>query len=200
MNMQDTTDHRPMVQDLSTFKMPPGFRGRPGWYVQLWWIVQASLFRWSPQFAYAYRAWLLRLFGAKIGKKVVIRPTATITYPWKVDIGDYAWVGDDVVLYSLGPITIGQHTVVSQRSYLCAGDHDYTLPDFPIRGEAIHIGEQCWIAADTYIAPGIKIGAQTLVGARSSIFADLPAGMVCLGTPCKAVKKRARKVPHQVDS
>lgn len=191
MTMLDTTDHRPMVQDLSKFKMPPGFRGRPGWYVQLWWVVQASLFRWSPQFAYGYRASLLRLFGAKVGKKVVIRPTATITYPWKVEIGDYAWVGDDVVLYSLGPITIGQHSVVSQRSYLCAGDHDYTQPDFPIRGRAINIGEQCWIAADTYVAPGVNIGKRTVVGARSSVFINLPSDHICLGTPCKPMKMRA---------
>lgn len=179
-----------MVQDLSRFRMPAGFRGRPGWYVQLWWAVQATLFRGSPQFAYHYRAALLRLFGAKVGKHVVIRPSATITYPWKVQIGDYAWIGDNAVLYSLGDISIGAHAVVSQRSYLCAGDHDYQEPDFPIRSKKITIGEQCWLAADTFVAPGVTIGAGTVVGARSSVFSDLPANMVCLGSPCKPVKTR----------
>lgn len=181
---------RPMVQDLSRFRMPAGFRGRPGWYVQLWWAVQATLFRGSPQFAYRYRAALLRLFGAQVGKHVVIRPSATITYPWKVQIGDYAWIGDDAVLYSLGDISIGAHAVVSQRSYLCAGDHDYQVPDFPIRGQKITIEEQCWIAADTFVAPGVTIGAGTVVGARSSVFSDLPGNMVCLGSPCRPVKSR----------
>lgn len=182
---------RQMVQDLSQFRIPVGFRGRPGWYVQLWWTVQATLFRGSPQFAYRYRAALLRLFGAKVGKKVVIRPSATITYPWKVEIGDYAWIGDDTVLYSLGDISIGAHAVVSQRSYLCAGDHDYRAPDFKIRGQQITIGEQCWLAADTFVAPGVSIGAGSVIGARSSVFSDLPANMVCIGSPCRPVKTRA---------
>ena len=183
-------EQQPAVQDLSRFRLPPGFRGRPGWYVQLWWAAQATVFRWSPQFAYGFRAWVLRLFGAKVGKKVVIRPTVTITYPWKVEIGDYAWIGDDAVLYSLGDIAIGAHAVVSQRSYLCAGDHDYKQPDFPIRGRRIEIGAECWIAADTFVAPGITIGAGSVIGARSSVYTDLPSGMVCMGSPCKPIKRR----------
>jgi putative colanic acid biosynthesis acetyltransferase WcaF len=99
-------------QKLSQFKLPKDFRGKPGWYVQLWWIVQDTLFRWSPQFMYGWRRLLLRLFGAKVGKNVIIRPTAKITYPWKVKIGDYSWIGDDVVLYSLGEIVIGDNVVI----------------------------------------------------------------------------------------
>jgi putative colanic acid biosynthesis acetyltransferase WcaF len=180
----------PTIQDLSKFKMPPGFRGRPGWYVQLWWLVQATLFRWSPQVAYGYRAALLRLFGAKVGKKVIIRPTATVTYPWKVDIGDYAWIGDDAVLYSLGEIIIGAHSVVSQRSYLCAGDHDYRRCDFPIQGKRIVVEDECWVAADTFIAPGVRIGRGSVIGARSSVFSDQPERMVCVGNPCRPIKMR----------
>ncbi|MGR6775464.1 WcaF family extracellular polysaccharide biosynthesis acetyltransferase [Sphaerotilus sulfidivorans] len=179
-----------MLQDLSRFRIPAGFRGRPGWYVQLWWAVQSTLFRCSPQFAYSYRAALLRIFGAKVGKNVVIRPTATFTYPWKVEIGDYSWIGDNAVIYSLGEISIGAHSVISQRSYLCAGDHDYQKIDFPIRGQHIKIGDQCWLAADTFVAPGTTIGSRTVVGARSSVFSDLPADMVCLGSPCKPIKTR----------
>jgi putative colanic acid biosynthesis acetyltransferase WcaF len=179
-----------MMQDLSAFKMPPGFRGRSAWMVQLWWLVQASLFRWSPQFAYRFRNWLLRCFGARIGKNVLIRPTATITYPWKVKIGDYAWVGDHAVLYSLGEIDIGAHAVVSQSSYLCAGDHDHTCSNFPIRGRKIRIGNQAWLATDVFVAPGVTIGDGAVIGARSSVFHDMPAGMVCLGSPAKPVKPR----------
>ena len=180
-----------MRQDLSTFRMPAGFRGRSALAVQLWWLVQASLFRGSPQFAYGFRRWLLRLFGAQVGQGVVVRPSATITYPWKVSIGDYAWVGDDVVLYSLGEIEIGAHAVVSQSSYLCAADHDYTDPAFPIRSRRITIGPEVWVAADVFVAPGVTIGRAAVIGARSSVFADMPAGMVCFGYPCKPVKQRA---------
>src|ERR1035438_2987511 len=68
-----------MIQDLRSFKLPANFRGRSTWFVQFWWLVQATLFRCSPQVAYAWRRWLLRLFGAKIGKGVLIRSTVEIT-------------------------------------------------------------------------------------------------------------------------
>ena len=179
-----------LIQDLSSFRMPADFRGRSALAVQLWWLVQASLFKGSPQFAYGFRRWLLRLFGAQVGQGVVIRPSATITYPWKVSIGDHAWVGDNVVLYSLGEIEIGAHAVVSQSSYLCAADHDYTDPTFPIRSRKITIGLEAWVAADVFVAPGVTIGQAAVIGARSSVFADMPAGMVCFGYPCKPVKQR----------
>lgn len=180
----------PTRQDLSKFKLPKGFRGRPGWYVQIWWIVQATLFRCSPQFAYRFRANILRAFGANIGKNTIIRPTVTITYPWKVSIGVNSWIGDDVTLYSLGNITIGENTVISQRSYICAADHDYKQPDFPIRARPIDIGNECWLATDTFVAPGISIGSGTVVGARSLVVKNLPGDMVCIGNPCKPVKSR----------
>ena len=111
-------------QDLTFFRLPKGFRGGSAIKVQLWWLIQATLFHHSPQFAYGFRRWILRCFGAQVGQGTIIRPTVTITYPWKVTIGDYAWIGDDVVLYSLGDIEIGSHAVVSQKCYLCTGDHD----------------------------------------------------------------------------
>lgn len=179
-----------MMQDLSRFRLPPNFRGRSAVVVQLWWLVQATLFRCSPQFAYGFRNWLLRCFGAQVGRKVLVRPTATVTYPWKVKIGDYAWIGDNAVLYSLGDIEIGANAVVSQATYLCAGDHDYTQPDFPIRGRKITIQEQAWLAADVFVAPGITIGKGCVIGARSSVFHDMPAGMVCMGSPARPLKPR----------
>jgi putative colanic acid biosynthesis acetyltransferase WcaF len=177
-------------QDLRNFKVPKGFRGRPEWYVQLWWLVQWFLFRPSPQVLYGWRRFLLRVFGAQISRNVLIRPTVMVTYPWKLRIGDYSWIGDDVVLYSLGEITIGAHTVISQRSYLCAGTHDYTAPGFDIASLPICIGDQAWIATDVFVAPGVNIGAGTVVGARSSVFTDLPEGMICYGNPATAIRPR----------
>jgi putative colanic acid biosynthesis acetyltransferase WcaF len=178
------------VQDLSKFRLPKDFRGRSAVVVQLWWVAQSLLFHTSPQVAYGFRNWLLRLFGARIGQHVIIRPTARITYPWKLTIGDYAWIGDDVVLYTLGEIDIGAHAVVSQSSYLCAADHDYAQQDFPIRDQKIVIGEQAWVAADVFIAPGVTVGAGAVIGARSSVFRDMPSGMVCMGHPAKPIKPR----------
>lgn len=177
-------------QDLSSFTMPPGFRGRSAVTVQLWWIVQALLFRPSPQFMYGWRRWLLRRFGAEIGSGVILRPTMRVQFPWKVSIGDYAWIGDDVVLYSLGPITIGEHAVISQKSYLCTGSHDPLRKDFPIFHRAIVVEPECWIATDVYVGPGVTIGRGAVVGARSSVFRDLAGGTIYVGSPAKPIRDR----------
>jgi putative colanic acid biosynthesis acetyltransferase WcaF len=160
--------------------------------VQLWWIVQATLFAISPQFMFGWRRWLLRLFGAKVGRGVLLRPSVRVTYPWNVSIGDYAWVGDDVVLYSLGEIEIGEHAVVSQRSYLCAASHDYTRVDFPIYARKVTLEAQAWLATDVFVAPGVTIGKGAVVGARSSVFHDLPPMMVCVGSPARPTRPRMR--------
>ena len=177
-------------QRLDRYVNPENFRGRPAVFVQLWWLVQKTLFAWSPQFMFGWRRFLLRLFGAKIGKKVHVRPSCQITFPWKVSIGDYAWVGDDVVLYSLGEIEIGEHAVISQRAYLCTGSHDYSAIGFDIYQKPVRIGAQVWIAADVYVAPGVVIGAGAVVGARSTVFQDLPGGMICYGYPAVPVRSR----------
>jgi putative colanic acid biosynthesis acetyltransferase WcaF len=178
------------MQDLKQFKLPKNFRGKNALIVQLWWIVQATLFKLSPQFAYGWRRFLLRLFGAKIGKDVIIRPTVKVTYPWKVTIGDYSWIGDDVTLYSLGEIEIGKNTVISQKSYICTGSHDMHSVDFAIFAKKITIKDGCWIATDVFVAPNVTIENDVVVGARSSVFNSLPKNKVCIGTPAKPIKDR----------
>ena len=182
-----------MMQNLSQYQTPKDFRGRSKIKVQLWWLVYTLLFRPSPQIMYGWRRFLLRRFGAKIGKKVILRPTTQITYPWKVSIGNFSWIGDDVVLYSLGEISIGSNTVVSQRSYICTGNHDYLSKNFDIYAQKISIGSKCWLASDVYVAPSVNIGDGTVVGARSSVFKDLPANKVCIGSPAKPIKNRIAK-------
>jgi putative colanic acid biosynthesis acetyltransferase WcaF len=177
-------------QRLDAFILPAKFRGRSAAIVQLWWIVQATLFARSPQFLYGWRRFLLRLFGARIGRAVLIRPTVRVTYPWKIYIGDYSWIGDDVVLYSLGEIIIGKHTVISQKSYLCTGSHDYASLSFNIYSEPVQIGNEVWIATDVFVAPGVRVGDGSVVGARSSVLHDLPPGKVCYGNPAEPIKDR----------
>ena len=179
-----------MIQNLSQYQTPKDFRGKSKITVQLWWVVYALLFRPSPQVMYGWRRFLLRSFGAKVGRKVILRPTTQITYPWKVSIGDYSWIGDDVVLYSLGTIA---NSVISQRCYICTGSHDYQTESFDIYAQKITIGSECWLATDVYVAPSVNIGNGTVVGARSSVFKDLPANKVCIGTPAKPIKDRIPK-------
>ena len=177
-------------QDLSLFTVPDSFRGKSKMTVQLWWIVQATLFSWSPQFLYGWRTFLLRLFGAQIGKHTKIRSTVKITYPWKVKIGDYTWIGDDSVLYSLGDITIGSHVAVAHKVYFNTGGHYYEKKAFDIFFKPVVIEDECWITNDVYVAPGITIGRGTIVAARSTVLKNLPPVKICVGTPAQPIKDR----------
>jgi putative colanic acid biosynthesis acetyltransferase WcaF len=90
----------------------------------------------------------------------------------------------------LGEIEIGSHSVISQQCYVCAGDHDYRKIDFEIRGPTITVGSECWVAAGTFIGPRVQIGDGCVIGARSTVIASLPDGMVCYGTPCTPKTRR----------
>jgi len=177
-------------QRLDLFRLPAQFRGKSGAYVQFWWLIQALLFKPLPQICYPIRRSILRAFGATVGDGVKIRPGVEVTYPWKVTIGENTWIGDNVTLYSLGEISIGNNAVVSQDSYICAADHDYSDPTFPIRARAVTIEDEVWVASDVWVGPGVTIGAGAVVGARSTVINDQPRAMVCAGSPCKPIKPR----------
>ena len=175
----------PSLVDLRKYNPVDFDRGRSNWVVMLWWLVQAIAFPLSPHNFNGFRVWLLRLFGAEIGKGAVIRPTSRFTFPWKVAIGDYSWIGDDVVLYSLERIEIGCHCVISQKSYLCTGSHNLRDRTFNLETAPIKIGNGVWVASDCFIAAGVSIGANSAIGARSSVFKDIPMQQVAWGTPCR---------------
>ncbi|NBD23609.1 putative colanic acid biosynthesis acetyltransferase [Paenibacillus glycinis] len=165
-------------------------RGRSNAVVVLWWLVQGSLFRYSLQPMYAWRRFLLRLFGTEIGEGVQIRPTAKITYPWKLKIGAHTWIGDECELYSLDYIHIGNHCVVSQRSYLCTGSHSLQDPNFGLITKPIAVKDGAWVASDVFIYPGVTIHEMGVAAARSTVTKDIPAGQVYAGTPAKFQKMR----------
>lgn len=178
------------IQDLSRFKVPAGFRGRSKVVVALWWAVEATLFRYSPASLYGWRRALLRLFGAKIGAKARIKPTVRITYPWKVAVGAYSWVGQRVELYSLGPITIGSNVCISQDSYLCAGYHDRRDPTFGIHSAPIVVEDEAWIASQVFVMPGVTIHHGAVVGVRSLVNRDVAAQTLVAGQPAKYIGPR----------
>ncbi|GAB3180941.1 hypothetical protein GCM10027291_49370 [Telluribacter humicola] len=115
-------------------------------------------------------------------------------------IGDNCWIGDGVVLYNLGEIIIGTNVVVSQKSYLCTGSHDYEAINFPIYSKPIVIEDDCWIATDVYVGPGVVIKRGTVVGARSSVFKSLPGNKICIGSPAKPIKDRLAATEEDIYS
>jgi putative colanic acid biosynthesis acetyltransferase WcaF len=152
--------------------------------------VQGLLFRLSPQAFYGWRRFLLRLFGAQIGRGVILRPSVTVTYPWKLKIGDWSWIGDHVTLYTVGEIVIGESAVVSQHSYLCTSSHDHTRPTFDTLVEPIHIESEAWLATNVFVGPGVTVGRGTVIGACSVVLKDVPPGMICSGNPLKVLRPR----------
>lgn len=183
----------PPQVDLSQYDQSWYEVGRPKWVVLTWWLVQAIAFPLTLHAHHGPRRALLRLFGARIGKHTVIRPSARFYYPWKISIGDYSWIGSGVEFYSLDTIRIGSHCVVSQKSYLCTGSHQPDDPAFGLTTAPITLENGVWVATDCFIGPGVTIGANTLVGARSSVFSDLPPEHICVGSPCRPYKPRQIK-------
>ncbi len=159
---------------------------------ELWALVQATVFRWSPRGWHGFRARLLRLFGADIPEpeKVVIFPTARIVFPRNLALAPRSMVGPHVRLYNLAPISLGRGANLSQHCHLCAGTHDFLRWSMPLVKRPIVIGENAWLAADVFVGPGVTVGELSVVGARSVVVRDLPARMICVGNPCKPVKTR----------
>jgi putative colanic acid biosynthesis acetyltransferase WcaF len=155
-----------------------------------WAVVESTLFRMSFHNWYPWRAWLLRRFGATVGRKVRIRRTVRIEIPWNLSLGDEVIVGDAVILYALGPITVGPRTLISQYAHLCAGSHDYTIPQYPLLRPPIAIGADAWVAADAFVGPGVTIGNRAIVGARSSVFKDVPSNTIVGGNPARVIRER----------
>ncbi len=155
-----------------------------------WNLVQAVFIRPSPGRAMGWRRFWLKLFGAKVGKLSGIRPTTRIVHPWLLTLKDFAMLGDHVIVYNLGPVTVGEHSVVSQNTHLCAGTHDYTKPELPLVRSPITIGNGVWVCADAFIGPGVTIGDNVVVGARAVVVKDVEPGVVVAGNPAKVVKPR----------
>ena len=156
----------------------------------LWECVQLPFLPLRPRALSTLRVALLRLFGAKIGKNVLICGGVRIHVPWNLELGDYVAIGDKVEVYNLAPVRVGAHSVISQHTYLCAASHDYTRTDFPLYSEPITIGKQAWVASGAFIGPGVTIGEGSVVGARSVVLRDVPSWVVAAGHPCQVIKAR----------
>jgi putative colanic acid biosynthesis acetyltransferase WcaF len=183
------------TQDLSRYRNPDNLRGASAFKVQLWWIVQALLMHTSPQFMYGWRRFLLRLFGARIGEGVIIRPSVRVTYPWRLTVGDRAWIGDFVDVYTLDTITIGNNAVVSQYTKLITGTHDFRKPTFDMVTKPIAIEDQAWVAANCFIAPGVTIGKGAVVLACSLVLKDVPELTIVAGQPATSKGMRNHNEP-----
>ncbi len=156
----------------------------------IWGFVYIVLFRYSPRPFHSWRSFLLRLFGAQIGRGVHIYPAVKIWAPWNLVAKDEAGVANGVDLYTQGKIYLGYRSIISQRSYICTGTHDFTQKGHPLYTQDIYIGDYAWIAAEAFVGPGVTIGEGAVVGARAAVFKDVEPWTVVGGNPAKFIKKR----------
>lgn len=154
------------------------------------WAAFSPMFRYSPRLLWEWRCFLLRLFGAKIGRNVHIHPSARIFIPWNLTIGDWSSVGFDALIYNLGPVSIGSKVTVSQRAHLCAGSHDFRDPAMTLLKLPIEIGDEVWICADAFVGPGLVIHQNAVVGARAVVVKDVAAGSIVGGNPACVIGSR----------
>lgn len=158
----------------------------------LWGVVYALLFRTSPRPFHAWRAWLLQVFGARLGEHCHVYPRAIIWAPWNLECGDKVGVADGAEIYNPSPIRIGDQATISQGAYLCGASHDYRQAHFPLVSQPIIVEKQAWIAARAIVAMGVTISEGCVIGAGSVVTKNMPPWTVCAGSPCRVLKSYAR--------
>ncbi len=156
----------------------------------VWGCVWALLFRPSPKPLFAWRRLLLRLFGARVGRGVEVMPSTKIWAPWNLTLGENTCLSHSVDCYCVAPVTVGANATVSQYSFICTATHDIDDPHMRLVTAPVVIGDGAWVCADVFISPGVSVGEGAVIGARSSVFEDMPAWTVCVGHPCKPVRPR----------
>ena len=176
--------------DLSTFNNSWYALGR-GFLVRMLWHIVNALFLQNPlNPSSRLKIFLLRIFGAKIGEGVIFKSSINIKYPWKLEIGDYSWIGEHVWLDSLDKIKIGSNCCVSQGAYFCTGNHDWSDPSFGLIIKPITLEDGAWVGARAMVLPGVTVKFQSIVSAGSVISKDTEPNMIYVGNPATVVKER----------
>jgi putative colanic acid biosynthesis acetyltransferase WcaF len=175
--------------DLARYTTGGFDRGRPA-LVELAWLLAQAFFvsSWLP--GSFQRRCLLRWFGAKLGKGVVIKPGVRVKFPWRLAVGAYSWIGEDVWIDNLGIVEIGRNCCLSQGAYLCTGSHDWSRQSFDLVVKPVALGDFAWVAAKACVAPGVRFGTGSVLGLGSVATTDLEPWTIYNGIPAVAVRER----------
>jgi len=159
----------------------------------LWYFVNSLLVRasWNPFMG--IKIALLKLFGAKIGKGLIIKNNVCIKFPWKLTLGENVWLGENCWIDNLDYVIIGNNVCISQGALLLTGNHDYTLSSFDYRNAPIIIEEGAWIGAKSIVCPGITVKSHAILTVCSVATKDMEAFSIYQGNPASVIRKRIIK-------
>jgi putative colanic acid biosynthesis acetyltransferase WcaF len=175
----------PSWVDLSAFDNRWYSPGRNILARTLWYLVSLLVFEsgWVP--VSGPKRWLLRLFGAKIGRGLAIKPQVWIKYPWRLVVGDHCWIGQGAWIDNLADVRLGSHVCISQQVYICTGSHDYRKPTFDLITRPVEVGNGAWLGARALVLGGVTVGANAVVAAGSVVTKDVPAAAIAAGNPAR---------------
>lgn len=178
------------IVDLSLFSVGKFSKGAPIWKQIIWYFVNAFVVRasWNPFMR--IKTGLLRLFGARIGKGLVIKNNVVIKYPWKLSIGNNVWLGENCWIDNLDNVTIGNNVCISQGALLITGNHDYTQFDFPYRNAPIIVEDGVWIGAKAVVTPGVIVRSHSVLTIGTVMTKDTEPYGIYQGNPGLMIKER----------
>ena len=175
--------------DLSKYSVG-SYRGGPRIKVLVWYLVNYFIFFSRIPFPSSFKAFLLRIFGAKAGKGLVIKPKVRIKYPWRLEIGNYCWIGEGVWIDNIVDIKIGSNVCISQEAILLTGNHDYSKSDFSPRYDNIELEDGVWICARAIVCPGVICRSHSILTVNSVANREMEAMKIYSGNPAAIVRDR----------
>ena len=162
----------------------------PRWKIALWFIANSLFINNYLPIPVSLKTWVLRLFGARLGQGVMIKPGVNIKYPWLLSVGNHVWIGEQVWIDSLALVTIGDHVCLSQGAMLLTGNHNYQSPTFDLITKPITLENGSWVGAKSLVCPGVTVQSHAVLAAGSVATRSLEPYMIYQGNPAVAVRPR----------
>ncbi len=179
-----------IATDLSDYT-PGNYYPGAGFFKRALWYLTNVLFFLNPLCTpYGLKRAILRMFGASVGKAVVIKPRVNIKYPWNLVIGEFTWIGEKVWIDSLGKVSIGSHVCISQGAMLICGNHDYTAKGFDLMVKDIVLEDGVWVGTGSIVAPAARLASHVVLVAGSMAVGELEPYGIYRGNPAVRIKER----------